>query len=136
MIAHPPCTYLASSGLHWNKRIKGRAEKTELALDLVCKLLTADIDKIALENPVGVISRLAKPSQVIHPWQFGHNESKTTCLWLKNLPLLVPTDIINDKNRDNTYNTGQNKVGPHNRALLRSITYIGIAKAMAKQWGI
>ena len=87
MIVFPPCTYLCSSGLHWNKRIKGRAEKTEEALEFVKKLLNADIKKIALENPVGCIStRIRKPDQIIQPWMFGEDASKKTCLWLKNLP--------------------------------------------------
>jgi len=95
MIAHPPCTYLCSSGLHWNKRVEGRQEKTEEALEFVSRLLNADIEKIALENPVGCIStRIRKYDQRIQPWQFGHDASKGTCLWLKNLPLLQPTLLI------------------------------------------
>lgn len=92
MIAHPPCTFLSVSGLHWNRRIPERAEKTELALQFVQKLMDAPIDKIAIENPISCIStRIRKPDQIIQPWQFGHPESKATCLWLKNLPLLKPT---------------------------------------------
>jgi len=88
MIAHPPCTYLCSSGLHWNKRIPGRAEKTEEALKFVQLLMNAPIEKIALENPIGCISsRIRKPDQVIQPWQYGHPESKQTALWLKNYHL-------------------------------------------------
>lgn len=95
MIAHPPCTYLAVSGLHWNKRIEGRAEKTEEALDFVRLLLAAPIERIALENPVSCISsRIRKPDQIIQPWWFGDDASKKTCLWLKNLAPLTATKII------------------------------------------
>jgi hypothetical protein len=95
MIAHPPCTYLAGSGLHWNKRITGRINKTEEALIFVKKLLNANVPYIALENPVGIISTaIRKPDQIIQPWQFGHPESKTTCLWLKGLPVLEPTNVL------------------------------------------
>lgn len=87
MVAHPPCTYLCSSGLHWNKRVPGRQEQTEEALAFVQMLLDAPIKRIALENPVGCIStRIRKYNQLIQPWQFGHDASKSTCLWLKNLP--------------------------------------------------
>lgn len=99
MIAHPPCTYLASSGLHWNKRVPGRDEKTHEAMLFVLNLMgvgfTHDIPKIALENPVGRISTAYRPpDQVIQPWQFGHDASKATCLWLKGLPKLHPTKIV------------------------------------------
>jgi hypothetical protein len=98
MIAFPPCTYLCSSGLHWNKRKPDRAKKTEEALVFIRKLLEAPIEKIALENPVGCIStRIRKYDQKIQPWQFGHDASKRTCLWLKNLPRLKPTRIIPPK---------------------------------------
>lgn len=140
MVAHPPCTYLASSGLHWNKRIPGRAQKTEDALGFVSALLDAPIERIALENPIGCIStRLRKPDQIIQPWQFGHDASKATCLWLKNLPKLVPTDVLpggKKARRANQTPTGQNKLGPSpDRWKLRSLTYPGIARAMAQQWG-
>lgn len=92
MIAHPPCTYLCSSGLHWNTRIPGRGIKTNDAMQFVFSLLNAPIKKIALENPVGCISsKYRKPDQIIQPWMFGHPESKATCLWLKGLPPLAPT---------------------------------------------
>ena len=95
LIAFPPCTYLCSSGMHWTVRGKRDPKLTEDALDFVKCLLNADVDHIALENPVGAIStRIRKPDQIIQPWQFGHAESKTTCLWLKNLPPLVPTNIL------------------------------------------
>lgn len=95
MVAHPPCTYLCSSGLHWNTRRPERAALTEDALTFVRLLLAAPIERIALENPVGCIStRVRKPDQTIQPWQFGHDASKATCLWLKNLPMLRPTKIV------------------------------------------
>lgn len=145
LIAHPPCTYLTSAGLHWNGRVPGRQEKTEEALAFVRYLLDAPVERIALENPVGAISsRIRKPDQIIHPWQYGHPESKQTCLWLKNLPALVPTEVLtppgvqkNGRPRwTNQTGTGQNKLGPSkNRWKERSLTYTGIAEAMATQWG-
>ena len=143
MVAHPPCTYLASSGLHWNKRILGRAEKTEEALRFVVLLLDADIPRIALENPVGCIStRIRKPDQVIQPWQFGADASKATCLWLKNLlPLkqtkLVEPRIVNGRYRwANQTDSGQNNLAPsETRWMDRSRTYAGVAEAMSIQWG-
>jgi hypothetical protein len=143
MIAHPPCTYLCSSGLHWNKRKPERAQHTEEALDFVRTLLDAPIPKIALENPIGCIStRIRKPSQTIQPYHFGDDASKSTCLWLKGLPLLLPTDfveprIVNGKRRwANQTDSGQNRLPPSpDRWKIRSETYVGIANAMAKQWG-
>lgn len=140
MIAHPPCTYLAVSGLHWNKRIEGRAQKTEEALEFVHLLLDASIPKIALENPVSCIStRIRKPDQIIQPWYFGDDASKKTCLWLKGLPPLVETNRLEGDERTRRANqtpSGQNKLGPSaDRWKLRSKTYQGIADAMAEQWG-
>lgn len=143
MIAHPPCTYLCSSGLHWNKRRPERAQMTEDALRFVQALLDAPIPRIALENPIGAIStRIRKPDQTIQPYHYGHDASKATCLWLKNLPLLTPTQmieprIINGKPRwGNQTDSGQNKLPPSaDRWKLRSETYQGIAEAMANQWG-
>lgn len=145
MIAHPPCTYLSVSGIHWNKRIPGRQEKTDEALEFVKKLLNAPIEKIALENPVSIIStHIRKPDQIIQPYCFGIPESKQTCLWLKNLPLLKPTNILtansfqkNGKPRwNNMTPTGQNKLGPsEDRWKIRSRTYPEIAEAFASQWG-
>jgi len=140
MIAHPPCTYLAVSGLHWNKRDPSRAEKTEEALRFVQALMSAPIGKIAVENPVSCISsRIRKPDQIIQPWWFGEDASKKTCLWLKGLPLLRATDRLpgDDKTRRaNQTPSGQNKLGPSpDRWKERSRTYLGIAKAMASQWG-
>ena len=140
MVAHPPCTYLAVSGLHWNKRDPSRAEKTEEALRFVQALMSAPISKIAVENPVSCISsRIRKPDQIIQPWWFGEDASKKTCLWLKGLPLLQATDRLpgDDKTRRaNQTPSGQNKLGPSpDRWKERSRTYLGIAKAMASQWG-
>lgn len=113
MIAHPPCTYLCSSGLHWNKRTPGRQELTEESLIFVRKLLEADIPKIALENPIGCIStRIRKPEQIVQPWMFGHDASKATCLWLKGLKPLTPTEIIKKKRYANQTASGQNKLAP------------------------
>jgi hypothetical protein len=142
MIAHPPCTYLCSSGLHWNKRVPGRAQMTEDALDFVRLLLDAPIPRIALENPIGCIgTRIRKANQTIQPWQFGHDASKATCLWLKNLPLLTPTEVVepriaNGKKRwANQTDSGQNRLPPSDdRWKIRSETYGGIAAAMADQW--
>ena len=100
MIAHPPCTYLASSGLHWNKRIPGREDKTHEAMIFFLNLIGEGfirhgIKKIAVENPIGRIStEYRKPDQIIQPWQFGHTEQKATCLWLKNLPLLKHNNVV------------------------------------------
>lgn len=140
MVAHPPCTYLAGSGLHWNKRRPERAALTEEALEFVRLLLDAPVPRIALENPVGCIStRIRKPDQIIHPWQFGHDASKATCLWLKGLPLLEATDVLpggRGARRANQTASGQNKLSPSkDRWKLRSLTYPGIAEAMASQWG-
>lgn len=143
LIAHPPCTFLCSSGIHWNKRRPERAIQTENALAFVEKLLNANIDRIALENPIGIISsRIRKPDQIIQPYQFGHDASKATCLWLKNLPKLTATQfveprMINGKPRwANQTDSGQNKLPPSkDRWKIRSQTYSGIAEAMARQWG-
>ena len=141
MIAHPPCTYLAASGLHWNRKRPERAAQTEEALSFVNWLLSkTGIPRIALENPIGCISsRIRKPDQIIQPWQFGHDASKATCLWLKNLPLLRPANILPGgklARRGNQTASGQNRLSPSpDRWKLRSLTYPGIAKAMAEQWG-
>jgi hypothetical protein len=133
MIAHPPCTHLAVSGARYFYK---KQKEQEEALKFVQKLLDANIPRICLENPVSIIStRIRKPSQIIQPWQFGHEESKKTCLWLKNLPLLEPTKIMTVKNKNLTP-SGQNKLGPSaDRWKIRSKTYQGIAEAMAEQWG-
>lgn len=143
MVAHPPCTYLSVSGMHWTTRGLRDPQLTEDALDFVRKLLDAPIEMIALENPVSVISsRIRKPNQIINPYEFGHDASKKTCLWLKNLPKLASTNlieprIINGRKRwGNQTDSGQNKLAPSDdRWKIRSETYKGIAEAMANQWG-
>ena len=128
MIAHPPCTHLAVSGARWFK--EKQKEQAE-ALDFVRLLLAAPVPSIALENPVSIISsRIRKPDQVIQPWQFGHGETKATCLWLKNLPLLKPTNIVDGRE------ARIHRMPPSpDRWKERSKTYVGIAAAMAEQWG-
>lgn len=144
MIAHPSCTYLSVSGLHWNGRVPGRSAKTEEALEFVRLLMfVPHIPKIAIENPVSCIStRIRKPDQTIQPHEFGHDASKRTCLWLKRLQKLRPTKhvpprIVDGKPRwDNQTDSGQNKLPPSaDRWKIRSSTYLGIAEAMAEQWG-
>lgn len=140
LIAFPPCTYLCSSGMHWTTRGKRDPQLTEDALAFVQLLLNAPIPRIALENPVGCIStRIRKPDQIIQPWQFGHAESKKTCLWLQNLPLLQPTDVLPLPTNgvwSNQTPSGQNRLAPGpDRWKERSKTYPGIAAAMASQWG-
>lgn len=143
MVAHPPCTYLSVSGMHWTTRGLRDPQLTEDALAFVRLLLDAPIKRIALENPISVISsRIRKPDQIITPYMFGHDASKKTCLWLKNLPALTPTAmveprIVNGKKRwGNQTDSGQNKLPPsENRWKIRSETYQGIANAMADQWG-
>ena len=128
MIAHPPCTHLAVSGARW---FKDKQEEQKEALDFVRVLLDAPIKHIALENPVSIISsKIRKPDQIIQPWQFGHGETKKTCLWLKNLPLLQPTKIVEGREQ-RIWKMPPSK----DRWKLRSITYQGIADAMAEQWG-
>lgn len=135
-IFFPPCTHLAVSGArHFAKKQK----EQEAALEFVRRLLAAPIPRICLENPVGVISsRLRPPTQIIQPYQFGHPESKTTCLWLKNLPLLSPTEVLSLPEKgywENQTPSGQNKLGPSkDRWKLRSATYPGVTAAMAMQW--
>ena len=128
MIAHPPCTHLAVSGArHFHRKVQQQAA----ALHFVSLLLSAPIRQIALENPVSVISsRIRKPDQIVQPWWFGHGETKATCLWLKRLPLLEPTDIV-DGRMDRIH-----KMPPSpDRWKNRSRTYTGLAAAMAAQWG-
>ena len=128
MIAHPPCTHLAVSGSRW---FKDKVDEQAAALDFVRRLLDADIPLIALENPVSVISsRIRRPDQIIQPWMFGHGETKATCLWLKGLPKLVATDVVEGREaRVHMLPPSQD------RWKLRSTTYRGIADAMAQQWG-
>lgn len=140
LIAHPPCTYLSVSGLHWNGRVPGRAALTDQALDFVRLLMNSPVPRFCIENPVSCIStRIRKPDQTIQPWWFGHDASKKTCLWLHNLPKLTATNRLpgdNKTRRANQTPSGQNKLGPSpTRAKERSRTYEGIADAMAAQWG-
>lgn len=128
MVAHPPCTHLAVSGARWFKdKIKEQSDAVEFFMELI----NAPIKKIAVENPVCIMSsKYRKPDQIIQPWQFGHGETKATCLWLKNLPKLEPTNIVEGRE------ARIHKMPPSkDRARLRSVTYQGIADAMAEQWG-
>jgi hypothetical protein len=130
MIAHPPCTHLAVSGArHFEAKRESGVQQE--ALEFVGKLLAAPIPRIALENPVSIISsRFRKPDQIIQPWQHGHGETKATCLWLKGLPKLTPTDIVDGRE------ARVHRLPPTpDRWKLRSTTYAGIAAAMAAQWG-
>lgn len=164
MIAHPPCTYLSVSGMHWTARGLRDPKLTEDALDFVLRLMDAPIERIAIENPVSVISsRIRKPNQIVNPYQFGEDASKKTCLWLKGLPPLRPTKFVEPRmvccglevpNGDkygcpncngekvarprwgNQCDSGQNKLGPSDdRWKERSLTYQGLADAFAEQWG-
>jgi len=134
MIAHPPCTYLANSGVCWLHKDKERWNKMVSAALFFKRLLLADIMHICVENPimhkyaVSIIGR--RQDQVIQPWMFGHGETKATCLWLENLPILQPTNIVSGREQR------LHRLPPSpDRAKLRSITYPGIAEAMATQWG-
>ena len=138
MIAHPPCTHLAVSGARW---FKDKLEEQKEALDFVRVLLDAPIPMIALENPVSVIStQIRKPDQIVQPYWFGDEATKTTCLWLKNLPPLEPTDMVGKGERHIT-KSGRSLPKWYNlppspdRAKIRSATFVGFAKAMAGQWG-
>jgi len=138
MIAHPPCTHLAVSGARW---FKNKQVEQKEALDFVRALLNAPINKIALENPISIIStEVRQPDQIVQPWMFGHEMTKSTCLWLKNLPLLIPTNIVSKGKKHITksgksipewYNLPETK----DRWKKRSKTFEGFAKAMAEQWG-
>ena len=128
MIAHPPCTYLAVSGARW---FKYRQTEQEKALTFIRILMDAPIPRICIENPISVIStRIRKPDQIIHPWMFGHGETKATCLWLKNLPKLAPTKIVEGRD-GRVWKESPNQ----DRWKNRSRTFPGIAEAMAIQWG-
>ena len=138
IIAHPPCTYLTNSGNRWfnvekygDKAIQ-RMKNRKDAAEFFMKFINAKCEHIAVENPVGYMNTYyRKPDQIIQPWQFGHGEQKATCLWLKNLPLLKPTDIVEERNKA-VWKMGETK----DRAKKRSKTYLGIAKAIAEQWSI
>lgn len=142
LIAHPPCTYLSSSGMHWTARGLRDPMLTESAIGFFMLFTRTEIPHVAIENPVGVMStRYRKPDQYIQPYQFGEDASKKTGLWLHNLPPLIHTEhveprIVNGKPRwSNQTDSGQNRLGPSSdRWKIRSSTYPGIAKAMAEQW--
>jgi len=161
MIAHPPCTFLAVSGARWfyhpddshlppperrpHPRFPNRAQDREDAIQFFVKLMEAPIPRIAIENPIGVLSsRYGKPNQIVHPYMFGDEASKATCFWLKNLPLLEPTDIVSPgervffrsgKSQPKWYSDALVKAKtPEERRTLRSKTFPGLARAMASQW--
>lgn len=150
IVAHPPCTFLTVTGNRWfnvekygevaKERILKRAE----AIDFFMKIAIADCEHIAIENPIGVISSIwRKPDQIIHPYMFGDPERKSTCLWLKGLPKLKPTNIVepqiikykNGKGTDSPWHMATMSLPPKERQIARSKTFPGIAKAMAEQWG-
>ena len=149
MIAHPPCTYLTVTGNKWFKteyknRFPNRVEQREEAVLFFMLLANAPIYKIAIENPIGIMStRYIKPNQIIQPYEYGHTERKSTCLWLKNLPLLKPTSIVkpniinykNGRGTDDNWHVSTMKLPPLERMKARSKTFKGIAEAMATQWG-
>jgi hypothetical protein len=163
MIAHPPCTYLAVSGAQWyyhpedkdlpvesrrpHPKHPDRAAEREKAIEFFIRIANAPIDKIAIENPVGVISSAyRKPDQIVQPFMFGDEARKTTCLWLKNLPKLEPTDIVSEGERV-YFKSGKshpkwyadalsNAKSSEERRTMRSKTFIGMAKAMANQWSL
>ena len=130
IIAFPPCTHLAVSGARWfkEKRKNGRQQQS---INFFMQFVNTKCKRVAIENPVGIMSTVwRKPDQIIQPWMFGHGETKATCLWLKNLPLLKPTNIVDGRNQSIW------KMPPSKeRAKIRSKTFHGIAKAMAEQWG-
>lgn len=149
IIAHPPCTYLTVTGNKWFKpeykeRFPNREKDRIQAIEFFTKIYNCNIPKICIENPIGIMSTvLKKPDQIVHPWQFGHSASKSTCLWLKGLPELIPTNIVS-KGEFITYKSGKRmskwyadaaKLSPTERAKVRNKTFQGIADAMANQWG-
>ena len=149
MIAHPPCTYLTVTGNKWFKpefenRFPHRREQRLDAIDFFMKLINSSIEKIAIENPIGIMStKYRKPNQIIQPYYFGIPERKSTCLWLKNLPILKPTKIVepiiikykNGKGTDDKWHVDTMRLPPIERMKERSRTFQGIADAMAEQWG-
>jgi hypothetical protein len=129
IIAFPPCTHLCVSGARWFKE-KQQDGRQQQGIDFFMQFVNCKCKHIAIENPIGIMSTIyRKPDQIIQPWQFGHGETKATCLWLKNLPLLKPTKIVSGRN-----NRIHTMAPSKNRSKLRSRTYQGIANAMAKQW--
>lgn len=150
IIAHPPCTFLTVTGNRWfneekyGEKAKQRKRDRQKAVEFFMEMVNADCDKIAVENPIGTISTLyRKPDQIIQPYYFGDPARKATCLWLKNLPLLTPTNVVepeiirykNGKGTDNPWHVYTMSLPPNERSKQRSKTFIGIANAMAEQWG-
>lgn len=150
IIAFPPCTYLTVTGNRWfnvekyGEKAIQRQKDREAAIEFFLKFANADCERIAIENPIGVMSsEYQKPNQIIHPYMFGDPERKSTCLWLKNLPCLIPTNIVkpniikykNGKGTDSPWHVNTMSLPPAERAKARSKTFQGIAKAMAQQWG-
>lgn len=150
MIAHPPCTYLTVTGNRWFKpeyreRFPNREQQRQDAIDFFLFLAEIPIPKIAVENPIGIISTVyRKPDQIIQPYYFGDPERKSTCLWLRNLPKLLPTNIVkphiisfkNRKGTDGAWHMSTIKLPPLERMKARSRTFQGVADAMAEQWGM
>lgn len=150
IIAHPPCTFLTNTGNRWfdvekyGEAAVQRAKDREEAIDFFMTIANCDCERIAIENPIGVMSsRFRKPDQIIHPYMFGDPERKATCLWLKNLPNLQPTDIVepniihykNGKGTDSPWHMNTMSLPKEERTKERSKTFPGIAKAIAEQWG-
>jgi hypothetical protein len=143
MIAHPPCIHLSVSGARHFKQ-KQKDGRQQEAVDFFMKLINAPIEKICVENPVCIMStKYQKPTQIIQPYMFGDNVQKTTCLWLKNLPNLIPTDIVKSEiitmkngERMSKFHYDTFKLKGEQRSMVRSKTFPGIAKAMAEQWGM
>lgn len=128
LIAHPPCTHMAVSGARW---FKDKKDEQAHGLGFVIQLASAPVEPIAIENPVSILSsRWRRPTQIIQPWQFGHGETKATCLWLKNLPLLSPTNVVSGRE-----NRVHREPPSDDRWKNRSRTFFGVAMAMAQQWG-
>lgn len=146
-IAFPDCTFVCGSGIHWNARRPERAELTRKAIAFAREIDSADVPMVAWENPVGILStEIRKPEQIIQPYLFGHDASKATCLWLKNLPPLKPTFRFPGRwvfhggkwveRWGNQTDSGQNRLAPgEGRAMERATTYFGVGEAMAEQWG-
>ena len=143
LIGFPPCTYLCVSGIHWTTRGLRDPELTREAAEFFITLWNAPIDKICIENPVGIMSSvIGPPTQIIQPYEFGHDASKKTCLWLKGLPPLKPTKYVEPLLADGklrwanqTPCGGDNTSPGADRGAIRAKTYSGVAKAMAEQWG-
>lgn len=140
LIAHPACTFICNSSVWALHKDPSRWNKLDKATEFFNRLQNCNIPKICIENPIPhkyAVEKIGKYTQIVQPWMFGEDASKATCLWLKNLPLLIPTNVIKKKRYANQTPTGQNKLGPSkDRWKLRSVTYQGIAAAMAEQWTV